>query len=59
MNLTWDNLQQFVRIALYTGGSLYFGKEFADGDMFQAALGAALTLGGFVWFLVKNPVQKQ
>ena len=56
--MTWDNLQQFVRIALYTGGSMYFGSEFADGQMFQAALGAAVTLGGFVWFLFSNPVKK-
>lgn len=57
--MTWDNIQQFVRIALYTGGSVWFGQEFADGDMFQAALGAAVTLGGFIWFIVKNPVTKK
>lgn len=58
MTFTWENIQQFVRIALYTAGSVYFGKEFADGDMFQSALGAAMVLGGFLWFLVKNPVTK-
>jgi hypothetical protein len=58
MNFTWDNIQQFVRVALYTGGSVYFGTEFANGDQFQAALGAVMVLGSFVWFLVKNPVTK-
>lgn len=59
MNWTWENIQQFVRIAVYTGGSLWFGKEFADGEMFQAALAAVLVLGNFAWFLVKNPVVKK
>lgn len=59
MNWTWENIQQFVRIAIYTGGSLWFGKEFADGSQFQAALAAALVLGNFVWFIIKNPVAKK
>ena len=50
--MTWDTLQQFVRIGLYAGGSFLFGQEVADGDMYQAAIGGALALGAFAWWMV-------
>ena len=50
--MTWDTLQQFVRIGLYTGGAFLFGQEVADGEMYQAAVGGAIALGAFAWWMV-------
>lgn len=49
--MDWLSVQQVLRILLYSGGSFYFGKEFADGEMFQAAIGGAVAIGAFLWWL--------
>lgn len=50
--MTWDSLQQFIRISLYMGGSAVFGAEVADGELFQGAIGGALAIGSFAWWLL-------
>jgi hypothetical protein len=50
--MTWDTLQQFVRIVLYTVGAYLFGSEVADGATYQGAIGGALAIGAFIWWLI-------
>lgn len=50
--MTWDSLQQFVRIALYSAGGWVFGSAVADGALFQSALGGAMAIGAFLWWLI-------
>lgn len=48
--MTWDTVQQILRIAAYSGGSYLFGQSVADGQQFQAAVGGALAIGAFAWW---------
>lgn len=50
--MTWASIQQFLRIALYTGGGMIFGEAFMDGELVQGAIGGLLSIGAFVWWLV-------
>ena len=56
--MNWDTIQQFIRIALYSLGSAYFGSEFADGEVFQAAIGGAVAIGAFIWWLYWEKVER-
>ncbi len=49
--MTWDSIQQIVRILLYSAGSYLFGQAVADGALFQAALAGILPVGAFFWWL--------
>lgn len=48
----WDTVQQFIRILLYMIGGAIFGSEVADGDVYQGAIGGAVSIGAFVWWWV-------
>jgi hypothetical protein len=48
--MTWDTVQQVLRIVLYTVGSYLFGSDVADGASFQGALGGVMAVGAFVWW---------
>lgn len=50
--MSWDTIQQLIRIAAYAGGSMAFGQAVADGEIFQQAIGGAIAVGAFVWWLV-------
>lgn len=50
--MTWNSIQQLLRIALYTGGGIVFGESFMDGELAQSAIGGLLSIGAFVWWLV-------
>lgn len=50
--MTWDTIQQLIRIGAYAGGSMFFGKEIADGDLYQAAIGGVISVGAFVWWMM-------
>jgi hypothetical protein len=58
--MKFSTIEQLIRIAAYTGGGMLFGQQIADGQMFQAAIGGAVALGAFVWWLVfeRNRVAK-
>jgi hypothetical protein len=43
-------IQQLVRIIAYSGGSMFFGQAVADGDLFQAFLGAIPPVVAFIWW---------
>lgn len=50
--MSWDTVQQIIRIGLYSGGSFFFGQQVADGNLYQAAIGGVLAIGAFAWWLV-------
>lgn len=49
--MTWESVQQVLRIILYSGGSYIFGQGFADGDQYQQFIGGILAVGSFAWWL--------
>jgi hypothetical protein len=53
-------LQQLVRIVMYSGGSMLLGQGIADGEMFQAVIGATGPIVAFIWwfFWERNRVSK-
>lgn len=48
--MDWSQIQQVLRIILYTGGGWLLGQEVVDGSLFQQALGGVLAVGSFVWW---------
>lgn len=50
--MSWDTIQQVIRIIGYAVGSYFLGTAVADGEMFQAALGGLTSVGAFAWWLV-------
>lgn len=52
--MTWDSIQQVLRIVLYALGGYFFGDAITQGAMFQAAVGGFLSVGAFVWWAVWN-----
>lgn len=50
--LSWDQIQQVVRIVLYSGGGYLFGESVADGQLFQSAVGGLMSVGAFAWWLI-------
>ena len=48
--MSWDTLQQLIRIAAYAGGAFLFGQNVVDGELFQQALGGVIAVGAFVWW---------
>lgn len=48
--MTWDTIQQVVRIILYSIGAALLGKGVADGAQFQALLGGLMNVGAFLWW---------
>lgn len=57
--MDWNAIQQVLRILMYSGGSFYFGQEFADGEMYQAAIGGVIAVGAFLWWLYWNSKQPE
>lgn len=52
MSISWQTIQQFLRILLYTAGSAIFGEAFADGEIYQQLIGGVMAVGGFLWWLL-------
>jgi membrane protein DedA with SNARE-associated domain len=52
--MTWDSIQQLVRIVLYAIGGYLFGESVADGELYQGVISGVLGIGAFVWWWVWN-----
>lgn len=50
--MTWDQIQQVLRIVLYAIGGYFLGDGVTSGEMFATAVGGVLSAGSFVWWLV-------
>lgn len=48
--MTWDTIQQVLRIILYTAGGVLFGKAVTDGAQFQGLVGGILACASFAWW---------
>lgn len=50
--MTWDQVQQLVRIILYAIGGYFLGDGVVQGEAFQGAVGGVLSVGSFIWWWV-------
>lgn len=46
--------EQLVRIGLNAVGAALLGSGVAQGAEFQAAVGGAISVGQFIWWMVRN-----
>jgi hypothetical protein len=52
MTMTWDSVQQVLRILLNAGGGLLVGKGYLTEDMLTTLVGALLSLGSVGWWFI-------
>lgn len=52
--MSWNTIAQLIRILGYSLGAGLFGEATADGELFQQALGGAVSLAAFVWWVAKE-----
>jgi hypothetical protein len=48
--MTWDTIQQLIRIVLYSIGAFLLGDAVAAGDQFQGLIGGIVNVGAFAWW---------
>ena len=48
--MTWDQIQQLLRIVLYSLGAYLLGDATASGEAFQGLIGGVINVGAFVWW---------
>lgn len=56
--MNWATIQQLIRILLYSGGSMVFGVDIADGELFQGLIAGAISIGAFAWWVVAERAKK-
>jgi hypothetical protein len=54
-----NDFEQFLRIALYNGGAYFLGAGTMQSDIAQQAIGGAVSVIAFAWFLYRNRQAKQ
>lgn len=52
--MTWDSIQQFVRIALQFVAGWLVSRGVIDASMTETFIGAVLSLGGIAWWAIWN-----
>lgn len=52
--MTWDTVQQLLRIVLYTLGAFLFGDATASGELYQGLIGGVISAGAFLWWWFWN-----
>ena len=52
--MTWDTLQQLVRIVAYSAGAYLLGEGVADGAQFQQAIGGVVSVAAFGWWFTRE-----
>lgn len=50
--MTWESIQQVLRIVLYAVGGYFLGEGVTQGEMFTQAVGGVLAVGSFIWWAV-------
>lgn len=48
--MTWDTVQQLVRIILYSIGAFFLGDAIANAELYQGLIAGALNVGAFLWW---------
>jgi hypothetical protein len=52
--MTWDSIQQIIRILAYAIGGYALGEGVTQGETFQAAVGGLISVGAFVWWAIRE-----
>lgn len=52
--MTWDTIQQVLRIVLYAVGGWAFGDTVTSGVDFQNAASGVISIGAFAWWWYWN-----
>lgn len=52
--MTWDNVQQLIRITAYMAGSYALGDAVAAEAEYQAAVGGLVNIAAFAWWLARQ-----
>jgi hypothetical protein len=48
------NIEQLIRIGLFTAGGYLLGDGIAQSAEFQGAVGGIMQVGTFVWWMIRN-----
>ncbi|MDP2619918.1 MAG: hypothetical protein Q8P46_07030 [Hyphomicrobiales bacterium] len=54
MAITWDSIQQVLRILIFAIGGYVFGDAVVNGEVFQGFAGGILNVGAFIWWWYWN-----
>ena len=49
--MSWDSIQQIIRIIAYAVGGYFLGDAVTNGEMFQAAVSGLIAVGAFLWWM--------
>jgi len=52
--MSWNTIQQLIRIVGYAVGAYFFGEGVAEGELFQQAIGGLVGVAAFVWWMLKE-----
>lgn len=52
--MTWDSVQQFLRILLNAGGGILVSKGYLSEDMSTTLVGGLLSIGSVIWWFIWN-----
>jgi len=52
--MTWDRLQQLIRITAQVAGGYLVGDAVAQGEMYQAAVSGLVNIAAFGWWMYKE-----
>lgn len=52
--MTWDSVQQVLRILLNAGGGILVSKGYLTDDMLTTAIGGILSIGSVLWWFIWN-----
>lgn len=55
--MTWDTVQQLVRILMQFAGGLLVSRGLITEDMATQLVGAVVSLGGIAWWIFWNQQQ--
>ena len=50
--MTWDSVQQVLRILLNAAGGLLVGKGYLTEDMLTTLIGGVLSIGSVGWWFI-------
>ena len=50
--MQWSQVQQVLRIIIFSAAGWLFGQGVTEGELFQQAVGGLLSVGAFAWWLV-------
>jgi len=52
--MSWDNIQQLIRIILYAVIGFFFGDAVANGEVGQGLIAGVIGVANFLWTYLWN-----